>query len=67
MIKSYFPLFKKNININLFIALLCFCSCSEANKEKKTIDKSISNSSEKLNVLFIIADDLNCDLGSTEI
>ena len=64
MIKSYFPLFKKNININLFIALLCFCSCSEANKEKKTIDKSISNSSEKLNVLFIIADDLNCDLGS---
>ena len=32
--------------------------------KKKTIDKSISNSLEKLNVLFIIADDLNCDLGS---
>ena len=35
------------------------CSIEETSK-----DKSISHSSEKINVLLIIADDLNCDLGA---
>ena len=42
-----------------FILLSCsfLCACNESN----TV---IQTENEKLNVLFIIADDLNCDLGS---
>ena len=47
---------KKNANIYLFIALFFTLSCSK--------EKSTSNTSETLNVLLIIADDLNCDLGA---
>ena len=55
---------KKIVKIQLFIALFCVCSCSEGLKKDNSKDKSISHSEEKLNVLLIIADDLNCDLGA---
>ena len=46
----------KYIKITLGLLLFVFvCGCKKSN----TIDKN-----QKLNVLFIIADDLNCDLGS---
>jgi len=57
-------MFKNIINIRLFIALICLYSCSEGSKNLNTNDKSISYPSEKLNVLLIVADDLNCDLGA---
>ena len=37
---------------------------SKCSSEVTSKDKSISHSSEKINVLLIIADDLNCDLGA---
>ncbi len=55
---------KNIINILLSIALLCIYSCSEEKTKEKKINTSISNTEEKLNVLLIIADDLNCDLGA---
>ncbi len=57
-------MFKNIINIQLFIALVCLNSCSEDSKNLNTKDKSISHTSEKLNVLLIVADDLNCDIGA---
>ena len=57
-------MFKNIINIQLFITLFCFFSCSDGSKEEKRNDQSFSQTTEKLNVLFIIADDLNCDLGA---
>ena len=39
-------------------------SCQNAEKPKHVKKQSSSQASEKLNVLFIIADDLNCDLGA---
>ena len=59
-----FYILKNIINIQLFIALFCLYSCSEGSINQKPQDKSISHKSEKLNVLLIIADDLNCDLGA---
>ena len=56
-------MFKNILIIQLFIALFCCYSCSEGLKEKPK-DTSISPTAEKLNVLLIIADDLNCDLGA---
>ena len=53
---------KNIVKIQLFIALFCIYSCSEGLKKDNQKDKSISHSEEKLNVLLIIADDLNCDL-----
>ncbi len=53
-------MFKNIVNIPLFIALFCIYSCSESLKK----EKSISNTAENMNVLLIIADDLNCDLGA---
>ena len=44
------------IKFLLFLALFFLFSCSEVEKN--------TNSKEKLNVLLIIADDLNCDLGA---
>ena len=57
-------MFKNNVNIQLIIALFCLYSCSEGSKNINKTDKSISHSSEKLNVLLIVADDLNCDIGA---
>ena len=57
-------MFKNIVNIQLFIALFCLNSCSDGSKKDKPKDKSISHTAEKLNVLLIIADDLNCDLGA---
>ena len=45
----------KNKAIFLFIICILFNNTAKANNE---------NNSKKLNVLFIIADDLNCDLGA---
>ena len=59
-----FFMFKNIVKIQLFIVLFCVSSCSERSKKEKPKDKLISNTAEKLNVLLIIADDLNCDLGS---
>tara|TARA_E500000331_G_scaffold224144_1_gene214598 strand:+ start:294 stop:1904 length:1611 start_codon:yes stop_codon:yes gene_type:complete len=57
---NYSYMFKNIVNIPLFIALFCIYSCSESLKK----EKSISNTAENMNVLLIIADDLNCDLGA---
>ena len=57
-------MFKNIINNQLFIVLICLYSCSEGSKNSNTKDKSISHTSEKLNVLLIVADDLNCDIGA---
>lgn len=57
-------MFKNIINIGLFIAIICLYSCSEGSKKLNINDKSISYPSEKLNVLLIVADDLNCDIGA---
>ena len=54
-------MFKCYLNTKLFILLLCLWSCSNDTAKK---NNSISQSSEKINVLLIIADDLNCDLGA---
>ena len=50
--------YKNFVNVYLFIGFFCFLGCSEVE------NKSISNTTEKINVLLIIADDLNCDLGA---
>ena len=57
-------MFKNIIYIKLFIALFLIYSCSEGSKKEKPADNSISHTAEKMNVLLIIADDLNCDLGA---
>ena len=57
-------MFKNTIYIKLFIALFLIYSCSEGSKKEKPADNSISHTAEKMNVLLIIADDLNCDLGA---
>ncbi len=57
-------MFKNTLTIQLFIALFCCYSCSEYSKNAKTKDNSISHNTENPNVLLIIADDLNCDLGA---
>ncbi|MAU36349.1 MAG: iduronate-2-sulfatase [Flavobacteriales bacterium] len=53
----------KNIVYKLFVLSFCLLSCSEVAKNDKAKDNSISQIAKKLNVLLIIADDLNCDLG----
>ena len=50
------------INVRLFIILFCFYSLSLGAVIEKLEDKSTSPKSEKLNVILIIADDLNCDI-----
>ena len=44
--------------------LLAAFSCQNAEKSKIVKTQSSAKSGKKLNVLFIIADDLNCDLGA---
>tara|TARA_Y100000589_G_scaffold167402_1_gene159311 strand:- start:14 stop:1564 length:1551 start_codon:yes stop_codon:yes gene_type:complete len=53
-------MFKNIVIIQLFISLLSINNCNESSIK----DKSFSNSQKKPNVLLIIADDLNCDLGA---
>ena len=60
----YFYVFENIVNVQLFVVLFCLFSCSESQKNNKIEPEVISHTREKLNVLFIIADDLNCDLGS---
>ena len=55
---------KNIVKIHLFIVIFLVCSCSEDTKKERSKDKSISYTAEKLNVLLIVADDLNCDLGA---
>ena len=57
-------IFKNIVNIQLIIIIFCLGSCTESLKKEKPKDISISEKKEKLNVLLIIADDLNCDLGA---
>jgi choline-sulfatase len=57
-------MFKKIVYIQLFFTLFLIFSCSESSKKEKSKESSISHTAEKLNVLLIIADDLNCDLGA---
>ena len=57
-------MFNNILSIQLFFALLCCYSCSDVEKKEKLNNNSTSQVSEKLNVLLIIADDLNCDIGA---
>ena len=59
-----FLIVKNFTKIQSFIALFCIYSYSVSSQIEKSNDKSIIQSSNKLNVLLIIADDLNCDLGA---
>ena len=55
---------KNIVKIKLVVALFFIYSCSGGLKKEKPKENITSHSEEKLNVLFIIADDLNCDLGA---
>ncbi len=57
-------MFRNCINIQLFILLFFFFSCTKDVKNEKQKDDLIPQIEEKTNVLLIIADDLNCDLGT---
>ena len=59
-----FSMFKDIKYIKLLISLFLICSCSEGLKNNQKKESSISNTAENLNVLLIIADDLNCDIGA---
>ena len=52
--------FKNNVGVQLLALLFCFYSCSEDTRKENLI----SNTNKKLNVLLIVADDLNCDIGA---
>jgi len=60
----FFFMFKNIVNIQLFIGLFFIYSCSEGSKKLKSTEKLISHTANKTNVLLIIADDLNCDIGA---
>ena len=62
---SFFLIIKNFANVHSFIVLFCICSFSLSSQIEKSNDKT-SQSARKLNVLLIIADDLNCDLGAYE-
>ena len=55
---------KNILNIQLFISLFLICSCSEYSKKEMPNNIASSYKSDKFNVLLIIADDLNCDIGA---
>lgn len=61
---TFFLIIKNFANVHSFIVLFCICSYSLSSQIEKSSDKTITQSSRKLNVLLIIADDLNCDLGA---
>ena len=50
--------FKNIVRIQLLALLFCFYSCSDGTRKENQI------SNKKLNVLLIVADDLNCDIGA---
>ena len=50
--------------IFLFVVVSKLLSCSERSLKKSSNKDILSKKSERLNVLLIIADDLNCDLGA---
>ena len=50
--------FKNIVKIQLSALLFCFYSCSDGTRKENQI------SNKKLNVLLIVADDLNCDIGA---
>ncbi len=60
----FFLIFKNIVNIQLLILLFFFYGCSDDTIKEQVKEKLITHNTEKLNVLFIIADDLNCDLGA---
>ena len=49
---------KNIVKIQLLALLFCFYSCSDGTRKENQI------SNKKLNVLLIVADDLNCDIGA---
>ena len=53
-------MYKIIVKNKLFIIFFFLISCSEV----ENTDKQISLVNDKFNVLFIIVDDLNCDLGA---
>lgn len=57
---------KQHINPVLFFMSILICSfgCQNTEEPKHVKKQTSSQASKKLNVLFIIADDLNCDLGA---
>ena len=57
-------MFKNIVRVQLFVALFFIYGCSGDATQNNQNDTSTINTSEKLNVLLIIADDLNCDLGA---
>ena len=59
-----FLIVKNFTKVQSFIALFCIICYSLSSQIEKPNDKSIVQSSNKLNVLLIITDDLNCDLGA---
>ena len=59
-----FLIVKNFTKVQSFIVLFCIICYSLSSQIEKPNDKSIVQSSNKLNVLLIIADDLNCDLGA---
>ena len=61
---TFFLIIKNFANVHSFIVLFCISSYSLSSQIEKSSDKTITQSSRKLNVLLIIADDLNCDLGA---
>ena len=64
LFKKSYIMFRNCINIQLFILLFCFFSCTKDVKNEKQKNDLIPQIEEKTNVLLIIADDLNCDLGT---
>ena len=52
---------KNIVTIHFFVALFFIYGCSGGSTQLNQNDKPTS---KKLNVLLIIADDLNCDLGA---
>ena len=52
------------VRVQLFVALFFIYGCSRDSSQLNQNDTSTINTTEKLNVVLIIADDLNCDLGA---
>ena len=52
------------VRVELFVALFFIYGCSRDSSQLNQNDTSTINTTEKLNVVLIIADDLNCDLGA---
>ena len=55
---------KNIVRVQLYVTLFFIYGCSGDSTRLNHNDTSTENTSEKLNVVLIIADDLNCDLGA---